>query len=222
MSFVIGVTNLKGGCGKTTLSVNLADGLARRGFRVMLGDLDEGQDSSLSWFSLNESPKISCKGINPMLMDGFFNRHTDDYDFIIVDGPPRANGPTGALIRHSSLCLLPVAPSPLELWALKPTVDLIKQRQLLTGGIPLVRAVLSRCKANTKLIPKSVRVLNDLGLEILTHGTMELEAYKQSFEYGESVYMESNEISNLSNAKKQMELIVDEILHLSEVNHENS
>ncbi|MDR1324178.1 MAG: AAA family ATPase, partial [Candidatus Margulisbacteria bacterium] len=44
---VISVINQKGGCGKTTTSVNVSTGLARRGYRVLLVDMDPQGHSTL-------------------------------------------------------------------------------------------------------------------------------------------------------------------------------
>jgi chromosome partitioning protein len=41
------VLNNKGGVGKSTIAVHIAHGLALRGYRVLLLDLDEQNDASL-------------------------------------------------------------------------------------------------------------------------------------------------------------------------------
>lgn len=46
--FIVSVVNLKGGCGKTTLSTHLAARYAAEGHRAILGDLDR-QQSAIEW-----------------------------------------------------------------------------------------------------------------------------------------------------------------------------
>lgn len=55
------MANHKGGCGKTTLSVHLATGLARRGKRVLLVDLDP-QGNATSWLAPRLHPNQAGAG----------------------------------------------------------------------------------------------------------------------------------------------------------------
>src|SRR5690349_21753562 len=91
MAFVIGVLNQKGGVGKTTLSVSIAHELARKckDDSVLVADADP-QQSSLNWSEVRE-------GLLPFTVIGFSKKslHRDlpplakNYNYIVIDGPPR-------------------------------------------------------------------------------------------------------------------------------------
>lgn len=124
---IISLLNQKGGVGKTTLAVNLAMGLAISGNRVMLVDADP-QGSSLTWSGNREGEgPFPVVGIPKPTLHKELPKLADNYDFIIVDGPPRVYDVTRSAILASDLILIPVTPSPYDVWATEETVKVITE-----------------------------------------------------------------------------------------------
>ena len=79
------LANPKGGCGKTTLAVNLASYYARRGLKVALIDLDE-QGSSMTWLGQRTERHPEIMGWHAVRGGKLpFN----DTDVVVMDGPAR-------------------------------------------------------------------------------------------------------------------------------------
>jgi chromosome partitioning protein len=131
---IIGVLNQKGGVGKTTLSVNLAVALAQS-HRVLLVDADP-QGSALAWSSVrdveNSFPVVGMA--KPSLhrdMPGLAR----NYDIVVIDGAPRVNELARAAIMASDLVLIPLQPSPYDIWASADTVQLVREARQYKPGI---------------------------------------------------------------------------------------
>ncbi len=114
---VTAVVNQKGGAGKTTLAMNLAAGLARRGETVVV-DLDP-QGSSIQWATLGSAPfpatvkQMSGKWDAQSIQKGF-----RAYRYTVLDCPPSLDSHASLqALRACDLALIPILPSPVDLWA---------------------------------------------------------------------------------------------------------
>ena len=127
---IIAVVNQKGGAGKTTLAMNLAGGLSRHGETLVL-DLDP-QGSSVQWASQGTTrfPAV-VKRPMPRFDTASLRKAYSEFTYIVMDCPPSLESDASlAALRSCNLAIIPVLPSPVDLWAslrLPTELDLAKQ-----------------------------------------------------------------------------------------------
>jgi len=132
---IIGVLNQKGGVGKTTLSVNLAACLTRTGARALLIDADP-QGSALDWAAAREGePLFSVVGLPRATVHKEIGQIGQGYDHIIIDGPPRVTDLARSAIMAADVVLIPVQPSPYDIWAADEVVKLIDEARVYKDGL---------------------------------------------------------------------------------------
>ena len=136
---VVAVANTKGGVGKSTLSGNLAWGMAQAGCRTLLVDSD-AQASVTKWFDLAEEVIFDrCQLTTARVLQTEVGRlrRQADYDVIIIDCPPLQSDVTAAAVSASALSLIPVLPSPLDVLAYADLIPLLRQAQALNPKLKL-------------------------------------------------------------------------------------
>jgi chromosome partitioning protein len=147
---VITIAQQKGGVGKTTLAAQLTVVWVSRGHRIALLDIDP-QASLAAWAELRRVRLGATKlGFEFAALSGWragewVERHVREMDFVVVDSPPHAELEARIALRAASLIVVPLQPSPLDLWSSATTFRLAREEKRP------VLAVLNRVPARSSL-----------------------------------------------------------------------
>jgi chromosome partitioning protein len=130
---VITIAQQKGGAGKTTLAAHLALAWAALGRRVAVLDIDP-QASLSTWFKIREKPSgapdIEVAAITGWRVAAEVERQARSHDIVVIDSPPHAETEARIAVRAAKLVLVPVQPSPMDLWATKAILDVARQERV--------------------------------------------------------------------------------------------
>ncbi len=125
---VLTIAQQKGGVGKTTVAAHLAVYWAGKGKRIGLIDTDP-QQSLTAWYNIRKelhdtaTSKIEFSFSAGWRTSTQVDRLRRDYDLVLIDSPPHAETVSRIAIRNADLLVLPVQLSPMDLWAMEPTLE---------------------------------------------------------------------------------------------------
>lgn len=142
-SMILSLVNQKGGVGKTTLAAHLARAASLDGRRVLLVDSDR-QGSLRDWHAAGDGGGIDLIAADTPSAIASIRHVAGSYDLVVVDGSPSANGSAIATIKVADVVLIPVQPSPLDLWAAHDLIAAVRDRQDLADGHPRGAMLISR------------------------------------------------------------------------------
>jgi chromosome partitioning protein len=160
---VLTLAQQKGGAGKTTLAAQLAVAFAAGGKRVALVDIDP-QGSLARWFALREAAgkagRISFTAVTGWRAQATVDKLKAANDLVLVDSAPHAEIEAKIAVRVADLIIVPMQPSPLDLWATEPTLALARaeKRQALI--------VLNRDQTRMKLSEALAGPIAELGAAV--------------------------------------------------------
>ncbi len=182
---VIALVGNKGGAGKTTLAVNLASALAKRGSTVVF-DADP-QGSVLQWQQIAGSDSDPSVVEMATGLADRFARSASGFDHVVIDCPPSVHAPqTHAALEVSDVALIPVQPSPLDLWA---TVHIEQAVEQARKSNPDLRAllVINQLEPRTRLSRMMRQALAELELPAAETALCRRAVYRASVLEGKSV-----------------------------------
>lgn len=151
MAVVIAVAQQKGGAGKTTIAANFAAALAAT-MRVAVLDIDP-QRSLAHWHRLRggREPAVTLSEVSGWRMDAELERLRHGHGAVVVDSPPSVDEDARRVVRAADLVLVPVQPSPPDLWAAAGTLALAAEERrravLLLNRVPAAGSLRAAAEA---------------------------------------------------------------------------
>lgn len=183
---VISILNQKGGSGKTTIAINLARAYQLMGYSVLLVDSDK-QGSSRDWQSADDNNPMPLLVLDQVSIDRDIKKVIGQYDYIIIDGSPQATEIAVATIRASDFVLIPMQPSPFDIWASSNLIELVEHgisnNPKLKAGIVLTRLV-----KNTKIGNEISQIIHDFELPVLDSTIGQRTCYPYSASLGKTIF----------------------------------
>lgn len=208
MPSVIAVLNQKGGSGKTTIATNLAFALKQAGHKVLLIDSDP-QGSARDWNEANGGALLPVVGLDRETLPSDLKAIQSGYDFVVIDGAPQIARLAAAAVKAADVVLIPVQPSPYDIWAAADLVELIEARREITEGKPKAAFVISRAIKNTRLSGEVSEALAGYELPVLQNFTTQRVVYPTTASTGGTVFSEAG-----NPAIAEIEAIMGEVMEL--------
>ena len=206
---IVAFLNQKGGVGKTTLAVHIATAFAQRGRKVLLVDADP-QGSSLDWSASRQiEPLFPVIGLPTKTLHKEMPAHLANYDDIIIDGPPRVNELARSAIIAADIVIVPVQPSPYDVWAAKEIVDLLSEAAVFKETQKSA-FVINRKIVNTAIGRDVVEALASYQLPVLNAQISQRVTFAESATQGSTVL----EVAPQSAASTEINRLADELIAL--------
>lgn len=173
--------------GKTTLAIALAACFAQMGYRVLLVDIDP-QGSALDWAAAREGdPLFSVVGLPRASVHKEIASIGAGYDIVILDGPPRVTDLARSAILASDLIVIPVQPSPYDIWAAEEIIKLLDEARIYKESLKACFAI-NRKIANTAIGRDVREALSAYPLHVLNSAVTQRVVFADAAAAGQAVW----------------------------------
>jgi chromosome partitioning protein len=204
MPLVITVAQQKGGTGKTTLAASLAAAMASDR-KVALLDIDP-QHSLTRWHALRPAAAapLTFSDVSGWRVAAELDRLRSAHDAVIIDSPPQVDTDARLAIRAANIVLIPVQPSPPDIWAAEGTL------KLATAEKRRAAMVLNRVPAAGKLRESMIAQLRAADAPLLATIIGNRTGFASAFAVGLGV----TEAAPRSIAANELRALLKELLEL--------
>lgn len=216
MSKIIVFCNQKGGAGKTTVALNVAGSLGKRGYRVAIVDGDE-QSSLVEIASLSpeESPiPATVLGLwkAGRKIHQEIKKFVALYDYIIVDCPPSASSPIAqSALLVADIAVVPFIPGTIDALAAPKIRDAIESAQTINTSL-FAFLLLNRVEEGWNISKQIIDILPRFKMPQLKAKLTKRAAYVESPGLGTSVHGLKGKREKIDPVIAEVEALTDEII----------
>ncbi|MCD6585416.1 MAG: AAA family ATPase [Desulfobacteraceae bacterium] len=157
---IIVIGGTKGGTGKTTIATNLAVGLERQGKKILLVDADP-QASAMAWRALRKEDSIAAVAITTATLAKDIPVIGKPFDFVVIDVGGRDSAILRSAFLTADLVLIPVLPSPYDVWAAGDTINIIRQAETAMEKVIHARIIFNRLMTGHNISGDVMAALGD-------------------------------------------------------------
>lgn len=183
MSFIISISQSKGGSCKTTTAINLAGALIEKKYKTIVCDMDKDKPDAVEWSKqgVNMSHNDAIEFVEPLFEESpvaKIEELKEKYDFIILDTPPNYMQAAFKAILLSDIVVLPCSPSFLDQNNLETAIELPKM-----SGKPFY-LLPSKIQKRHNLSQKLLDEISKTGFGLKNYITLKSKVMESAF-YGQ-------------------------------------